>query len=270
MASSQHNRPALLVVAHGSTERAEDNRPLIELGERLGIAPDFEQVNVGFIKAEPEASALLEALDASEVVVVPLLMSEGYFYARVLPRELGLDSNDPSQVQARLGKRVVYAHAVGTHPDMPQLVLGRVDQARRAFDELPARPHLLLVGHGTTRHAESGTTTQAAADELDESDAFAAVSVAYLDESPYLDDQLERLAAQELVVVPYFIGEGLHTRKDIPEAIGLPEYTGRPARLRRSGRTIWYTPPVGTHPRIADLILAQARQASQAFSRADD
>jgi sirohydrochlorin cobaltochelatase len=53
-----------------------------------------------------------------------------------------------------------------------------------------------------------------------------------------------------------FIAEGWHTRETIPEDLGL---TGEVTT--RDGKTIYYGAPVGTHPSMANLIAARARES---------
>jgi sirohydrochlorin cobaltochelatase len=51
------------------------------------------------------------------------------------------------------------------------------------------------------------------------------------------------------------MAEGWHTRETIPEDLGLEgEVTAR------EDRTIFYGAPVGTHPSMANLIAARARE----------
>jgi sirohydrochlorin cobaltochelatase len=78
---------------------------------------------------------------------------------------------------------------------------------------------------------------------------------------------------RNIVVVPFFISDGLHVREDIPVLLGAPQRIVR-QRLESSqptwrnptevsGKLVWYSPSVGSDPRIADVILARVREASQ-------
>lgn len=255
-----HNKPTLLIIAHGSAERPEDNLALAQLAEGVDDE-DFAATKLGFLKATPDASSQLELL-VGDVIIVPMLMSEGFFYHKVLPQRLGHASLAPLEVADDDPRRIVYSRAIGTHPDLVELAFGRVEQARELF-QIPRYPHLLLVGHGSERHTGSSRTTIARSEELAASGEFAKVSVAFLDEPPFLDDQLAAFADDDLLVVPDFVGEGVHTRRDIPEALGLSEADGGFATTLTHGRRIWYTPPVGLHPAVVDIIVDRARQAAE-------
>jgi sirohydrochlorin cobaltochelatase len=79
-------------------------------------------------------------------------------------------------------------------------------------------------------------------------------------------------SARNLVVVPFFISDGLHSYQDIPVLLGEPERIVR-ERLRngqptwrnpteRRGKLVWYARSVGTEPRLADVILELVEQAA--------
>jgi sirohydrochlorin cobaltochelatase len=59
-------------------------------------------------------------------------------------------------------------------------------------------------------------------------------------------------------LIPVFIAEGWHTRETIPEDLGL---TGEVTV--REDKTIFYGAPVGTHPSMANLIVARARETER-------
>ena len=59
-----------------------------------------------------------------------------------------------------------------------------------------------------------------------------------------------------MILIPVFIAEGWHTRETIPDDLGL---TGEVTT--RDGKTIYYGAPVGTHPSMANLIAARARES---------
>ena len=71
-----------------------------------------------------------------------------------------------------------------------------------------------------------------------------------------------------MVVVPFFIADGLHSYEDIPVLLGIAGesrgaasanakevFRRNPYRLR--GRTLYYASAIGTEPLFADVILDQ-------------
>jgi sirohydrochlorin cobaltochelatase len=72
-----------------------------------------------------------------------------------------------------------------------------------------------------------------------------------------------------VVVVPFFISDGLHSYQDIPVLLGIREETGpaasqadvfheNPRQLR--GRTLYYSGAIGSAPEFAEILVNQARR----------
>jgi sirohydrochlorin cobaltochelatase len=70
-----------------------------------------------------------------------------------------------------------------------------------------------------------------------------------------------------VVVVPFFISDGLHSYQDIPVLLGIePEPTAAASQRevfrhnphRLHGRDLYYASAIGTEGRFADIILEQA------------
>lgn len=106
---------------------------------------------------------------------------------------------------------------------------------------------LLLVGHGSSRWSSGHETTARLAAVIRERGLFGEVQDCYWKEPPFLS--LDLLAARRVYVVPNFAGEGIFTRSLLPERLGL---TGPVTQC--GDRTIVYCDPVGSHPRIAELL----------------
>ena len=80
-------------------------------------------------------------------------------------------------------------------------------------------------------------------------------------------------ATKNLVVVPFFISDGLHTQEDIPVMLGEAKpvveqrlAAGQPAwrnPTEKNGRLVWYSPAVGSEPRLADVILERVQEAAR-------
>lgn len=110
---------------------------------------------------------------------------------------------------------------------------------------------LLLVGHGSSRVTTGRVAACRLADALREMGLFAEVQACFWKEAPLLS--LDLVASPTVYVVPYFSGVGIFTRKLIPEKLGL---TGTTSHI--NGRTIRYSPPVGSHPEIPCLLCRRA------------
>jgi sirohydrochlorin cobaltochelatase len=112
---------------------------------------------------------------------------------------------------------------------------------------------LIVVAHGSRRH-EANEALRALAEELAGHLPETRVRHAYLElAEPSLEQALEAAAqagATEVTIHPFFLSLGTHTARDIPAAIERAK-AGHPAIQFRQ------TDPLGQHPGIVQLVLAQ-------------
>lgn len=202
-----------------------------------------------------------ESVDSKVIYIVPNFISEGYFCQQVLPRELRLDG----PVTHRDGKTVCYCDPVGIHPNMTRLLLQRADEVAPGVP----REHtsLVIVGHGTNLNDNS---TKAIQDQVrlirEGGHGFAEVLDAYMEEAPLVAEWDKMTTAPNVVVVPFFIADGLHSFQDIPVLLGMESEPGKalsqmdvfrqnPISLR--GRQLYFSGAIGTEPLMAEVILDQ-------------
>jgi sirohydrochlorin cobaltochelatase len=99
---------------------------------------------------------------------------------------------------------------------------------------------------------------------------YAETHAVFMEESPRIGDCYTMTACRDLVMVPFFISDGLHSFEDIPVLLGEPERAVQD-RLRqgaptwrnpteRRGKRSWYTPAIGGAPLLAEVILERARE----------
>ena len=193
---------------------------------------------------------VLDTVESDEVFVVPAFISEGYFTQQVIPRELGLDG----EVTVKGDKTVRYAGPLGTFEGMPDVILERVEDLMRGR-ETPGRTALVLLGHGTDLNKNSGGVIYLNAERIRERGLYDEVGVGFLDQDPEIGVVVDGVEVENVILIPLFIAEGWHTRETIPEDLGL----GGEVTLRED-KTIYYGAPVGTHPSMANLIAARARE----------
>jgi sirohydrochlorin cobaltochelatase len=192
---------------------------------------------------------VLDTVESEDVYVVPAFVSEGYFTQQVIPREIGLRG----PVTRKGGKRVRYAGPLGTFEGMPDVILERTDDLMRGR-EASGRTALVLLGHGTDLNKNSGGVVYLNAGRIRERGIYDLVEVGFLDQAPEIGVVVDSVEAENVILIPLF-AEGWHTRETIPEDLGLSgEVT------LREDKTIYYGAPVGTHPSMANLIAARARQ----------
>ena len=194
-----------------------------------------------------------------EVLVVPNFISEGYFTQTVIPRELELNGPVTTRIN---GQTWTYCEPVGNHPFVTELLLTRAHEI--APDAKPTETALLIVAHGTELNDNSAIAAKREAERIRARGEFASVDNAYMEEPPLIANWDLVTTAPNVIVVPFFIADGLHSYEDIPKLLGI-ECTGmdvfgkNPHRLR--GRSLYYAGAIGTDPRFADIIVEQTLNA---------
>jgi sirohydrochlorin cobaltochelatase len=246
---------ALVIVGHGSHLNEDSSLPVYEHAARIRQTGEFDEVAECFWKEEPSMRHVLDTVESDEVYVVPAFISEGYFTQQVIPRELGLEGTVTEGTVTTKGyKTVRYAGPLGTFEGMPDLILERVNDLMRGR-VISGRTALVLVGHGTDLNKNSGGVIYLNAERISERNIYDSVEVGFLDQDPEIGAVVASVAASNVILIPLFIAEGWHTRETIPHDLGLAgEVT------LRENRTIFYGDPVGTHPSMANLIAARARE----------
>jgi sirohydrochlorin cobaltochelatase len=239
----------------------------------------FSRVAEGFWQQPPFIRDVWNRLDAPEIFVMPVMISEGYFTTEIIPRELGLRRAGGAgfaRVQVRDDRVVRYCEPVGTHHSMTDALSARAKEVLATNRDGGAvnlgRTALFIVGHGTGRNDRSREAIERQVGLLRARAEYAEVHAVFMEESPRVEEVYQLAAAPDVIVVPFFISDGLHVREDIPMLLGEKEAWVR-ERLRRGdpvwhnptvrqGKRVWYTPSIGTEGRLADVILDRIREVA--------
>src|SRR5881392_4509486 len=294
MSSNEHS--ALLIVAHGSTVNPDSSAPTLAHAAEIRCRNVFTDVGCAFWKEEPslrDALFLFDPQSVREIYVVPNFISEGYFTQTVIPRELELNGRITKRSNGQIWK---YCEPVGNHPLMTDLLLRRAHEIASGIPE--SETSLLIVAHGTDLNENSAAAAKREAEKIRALGKYAAVLNAYMEEAPLVSDWRKLTKTRNVVVVPFFISDGLHSYEDIPALIRIsrshPErseakskdlavkplgnFTGsldsarddiglaRGEVFRRNpykigGRSLFYAPSIGTDAGFADIIIEQALNA---------
>jgi sirohydrochlorin cobaltochelatase len=287
---------ALLVVAHGSTVNPDSSAPTLAHAAEIRRRKVFAEVGCAFWKEEPslrDAIFLFDPEAIRHVYVVPNFISEGYFTQTVVPRELELNGRITKRSNGQIWK---YCEPVGNHPMMTELLLKRATEIAPGVD--PAETSLLIVAHGTDLNENSAVAAKREAEKIRELGKYATVLNVYMEEPPLVSDWRKLTKTRHVVVVPFFISDGLHSYEDIPRLLGIaddhPERSEGeskdPAELpsgfitgsldfarddvqanrgeifrsnpyKVDNRLLFYASSIGTDPGFADIILEQALSA---------
>ncbi len=253
---------ALLIVGHGSTVNADSSAPTFHHLAEIGRRDIFGEVACAFWKEEPsfrDARFLFDPAKIREVYVVPNFISEGYFTQTVIPRELELTG--PSTVRPD-GQIWNYCQPVGSNPAMTEILLRRAREIAPGVS--PSATSLLIVGHGTDQNENSAVAAKREAEAIRERGEYAAVLNVYMEEAPLVSQWQKLTSTPHVVVVPFFISDGLHSYEDIPVLLGIAGkgeasnqkiFDANPYRVGE--RLLYYAPSVGSEAGFAELILQQ-------------
>jgi sirohydrochlorin cobaltochelatase len=248
---------ALLVVGHGSTVNPDSSTPTLLHAAEIRHRGIFAEVACCFWKEEPSLrDALLFFSDEAirEVYVVPNFISEGYFTRTVIPRELELTGLETERSGGQIWK---YCDPVGSHRGMTELLLQRGQEVAPGIPA--AETSLLIVGHGTGLNDNSAVAAKHQVEVIRAMNRYAAVLNVYMEEPPLVSDWLKLTETRNVVVVPFFVSDGLHSDEDIPAMLGIKgadrRSTSGPFPL--NGRLLFYSTAIGTDPKFADVIIEQ-------------
>jgi sirohydrochlorin cobaltochelatase len=250
---------SLILVAHGSSKNRDSSAPTYAHAETIRKMGVFKEVVCAFWQESPSMREALAMTSGRTVYIVPNFISEGYFTQTVIPREFGLVGS----VTPRNGRILKYCQPVGNHPQMTELLLRRAREVAPGVD--PAKASMIIVGHGTVIHQNSSRAAVREAERIGARGIYAEVMSAYMEQEPFIGNWDLMTSQPSVVVVPFFIADGLHSFEDIPVLMGIePSPEDRPGVFNRNphkirGRELFYASSIGTEPSFAELLLDQAR-----------
>ena len=269
----------LVLIGHGTELNEDSGIPVRQHSAELRRRRCFAEVREAYWKQDPRATDVVLRLTTRRVFLVPLFISEGYFSEQVIPQALGFETRGQgvrTRVRESGGQTLFYARPVGTHEAMTRVLLARAHGVIRQFPfpraPKPADTTLFIAGHGTEQNANSRAVIERQAELVQALAVFAAVHPVFLEEEPRIATCYSTAQTRNVVVVPFFISDGLHVREDIPVLLGEPErvvrqrlQNGQPTwrnPTEKQGKLVWYASAVGTEPLLADVILERAKEAA--------
>ena len=270
---------ALVVLGHGTALNENSAAPVKQHVAELRKRKIFGEVREAFWKQEPQIKNVLAEMSTREqtqrIFIAPLFISEGYFAGQVIPRELGFTGLNS---KIKMGNaEAIYCAPIGTHESMTKVILARAEGIMKShpFPRLPknAETTLLIAGHGTERNENSRKPIERQVELIRAQNIYADVQAIFMEEAPRIAECYSLSRTKNLVVVPFFISDGLHTQEDIPALLGETKKnieqrlaSGQPVwrnPMERNGKLVWYSAAVGTEPGIADVILERVSEAAK-------
>ncbi len=279
MGASPFLDSALVLIGHGSTLNADSAAPTYQHADALRRRRIFAAVQEAFWKQEPYLAGVLRSVFAPRVFCVPLFISEGYFTEEVIPRELGFypgGDRPLSRIQKRGEQSIYYCEPVGTDDRMTDVLLARAQDVVMRFPfpraPKPGDTTLFIAGHGTGNNENSRKAIERQVELITQRRIYAAVHPVFMEEEPRIADCYRTSQTKDIVMVPFFISDGLHSFEDIPVMLGEPESAvrerfrnGQPTwrnPTEKFGKRLWYSSSIGNEPLMAEVILHRVREAA--------
>jgi hypothetical protein len=221
---------SVILAGHGERAGQGENRRLrqlaVDVGALAGVDCRIALVN--------EARLIEDALEAGRdrsLLVIPVLFSDGYFFARRL-------------APAVLGAGRALAPPLALWPQFPAFL---VNAARSRGVGPDGR--LLLIAHGSKTSGRSAAVARRLVGQM--ADGFRGVTCAFLEEEPFAGDVVG--AAEFDLLLGLFMGEGLHGGEDF----------ARLAAARPDAAAL----TVGEAPGLAQFIAEEARERLATIAR---
>jgi sirohydrochlorin ferrochelatase len=222
------DRPVILLAAHGERGGAANNARLAGLVEQVGAAIPGADVGSILINVEGLVERTLDACGARPVLCLPLLFSDGFFFAQRLKPHF-----------ASVGRTLA-----------PPMALWRsfapflADNLALRTISHAADPRVVLVAHGSKQTGRSAACARIVAQQMQA--RYGRIEVGFLEEPPFASDVVAG-AEQPWVAVGLFLGEGMHGGEDFDVLVSSAVL--RPMAAFTAGEL----------PGLAALIAAEAR-----------
>ena len=248
---------------------ADSNQPLFDLADAIARHDCFDVVTPAFLMGQPEMTNVLDGLPdgtklpSGDVVIVPVMTSQGY-YLKKLPSKFA--ENDHADLY-----RLFMTPVIGVHHSIPERIGSRIAGLIQQHQLAANETTVAVIGHGTRRNKNSGTSTLRLTDRLRElmsselaDEAFSGLKfeTAFLDQDPEAEAVAQSIESPNTIIIPFLISRGPHTTDDVPNAFGLPAGPDLqfPLVEQRANGVCVYDLPLAMYPGIDELCIELANQ----------
>ncbi|MBT4934933.1 MAG: hypothetical protein HOL66_07865 [Rhodospirillaceae bacterium] len=245
----------LLLVAHGSSRPGGDN-PVAMQARHLKSLGLFGDVSCGFLKQAPFLSDVLNQIHTDKLTVVPMLSGHGYITDTLIPEALAVLEGTHN---------VRLCQPLGSHSGIADIMAERANSIITSQSLDPADVSILVAAHGNTGNPENAVQARSLAGRIQAMTNGAPTDAVFIEEEPFISNWPTMTTANNLIVLPYLIGGGLHGAEDVPEMLGLDATDPAFDALSRNtpfigplsahNRSIWCCRALGFEPTIGDIIL---------------
>ncbi|MCC3303241.1 CbiX/SirB N-terminal domain-containing protein [Sneathiella sp. HT1-7] len=248
-------RPSVLIVAHGSSVSVDAQEAAKQHALTLQQSNRYGQVGVCFLAGNHTSPNL----PGGEVFLLPFFMSNGYFVARRIPELFELTEGQ----RICTDRQLYQCDALGIDPELAGIISAMAQEVCADKGYAPVDIHLVLVAHGSEKSRASAEATYLQQRTVESRQEFARVSVAFLNEAPFLGQWLKNQPENgpPLVLVGLFAADGPHAMEDVPGAIA--EWQ----RETGSKLPAHYAGAIGTRPEIVRLIQHSISRCAAKFNK---
>ncbi|MGH7991044.1 MAG: CbiX/SirB N-terminal domain-containing protein, partial [Limisphaerales bacterium] len=213
MNAENFSAAALVVLGHGTTLNDNSAAPVFQQAMELRHRKIFREVREAFWKQKPQIKKVLTEISAPRIFIAPLFISEGYFSSQIIPKELGF--NFPENVKLKTeNSEAFFCKPVGTHDGMTKVILSRAKEivGKFPFPRTPKNSEitLFIAGHGTEKNENSRKPVERQVELIRAQKIYADVHAIFLEENPRISDCYSLAQTKNIVIVPFFISDGLH------------------------------------------------------------
>ncbi|MCW2620992.1 MAG: Sirohydrochlorin ferrochelatase [Frankiales bacterium] len=246
-------RPPLLVVGHGTRSDegvASFHRFIERLEQRL--APAGIPVAGGFIELAPPplTDAVTDLVEAGHghVIAVPLMLAAAGHAKGDIPGAMA------RELVRNPGLSYTYARPLGSNPQVLAALEQRLDEVLGREER--AGTYVVLVGRGST-DPDANAEVAKAARLFEEGRGFAGVEVSFISLAepsvPAALERCRRLGAERVVVLPYFMFEGVLPDRIVEQATAWAD--------RHPELEVRHAPLIGDCDLLADLVVERYDEA---------
>ena len=260
---------SLILAAHGSLAESDSNQPLFDLAARIAAHEKFDVVTPAFLNGQPEMTNVLDRIQNGdwsqcegacangqpaangEIVIVPVMTSEGY-YLKKLPSKFAENISCNQH-------HVTMTPVIGVHPSIPTRSAQRISFLSREHKLAESETTVAIIGHGTRRNKNSGVSTIELTEKLRESFSGTGLKfkTGFLDQDPEACLIAQEIETPNTLIIPFLISRGPHTTEDVPNAFELPAGPDLkfPLVQRRENGIQIYDFPLAMYPSMDELCL---------------
>lgn len=279
-----------MLISHGSTlpfARSVFN----EIAEKLKEISDYP-VEVGYMKvSEPTISQAADNLSlksVDKIIAMPIFLADGIHTLVDIPLMLGMEkkSTDPRAPNGVYPEdhylnhlddvdfdgEIVLLDCIGPDPLILQIIKNKIDDVFTDSKSLNKNnTGIILISHGSRLNHNSKFINELLKMFKEKTDYKTTLGFMELTK-PSISTAINELQKNEdfenLIAVPIFISPGMHTKRDIPQILKLPNnikpknghdhhhnhnHTHEHEKMKFNGKII-YLDPIGSNPLLIDII----------------